>query len=99
MDIRGLEDIPPSIQADPRQRRVMKKGEEFPPLKPETFTLQELHDVKNEGETTSPVTAEEKAFFSALFPDASKEIASHVTYSPRGLQEPIQTGRMVDRKG
>lgn len=99
MDIRGLDGVPQTSQVDPRQHRVIKKGEAFPALKPETFTPQETRDTAPQGEATSPITQEEKDFFAALFPDASPEITSHMTYSPSGLKGLAHTGRMVDRKG
>jgi hypothetical protein len=99
MDIRGLEGFPQSSPVDPRQHRVIKKGEAFPTLKPETFTSHVKQEAAASDETSSPVTQEEKDFFAALFPDASSEIASHKTYSPSGLRGLAQTGRMVDRKG
>ncbi len=97
MDIRGLDTSLPLRQSEPVKPRVIKGGTEFPALKPEALTPA---PAKASPATTEEVmTSEEKQYFAALFPESSPEIANHVTYSPRGVNGPVQTGRMIDRKG
>jgi len=96
MDIRGLDPTIPLQQTELAKQRVIKGGEKFPALKPETFTPA---TTKTAQQSEAVVTPEEKEYFAALFPESSPDIAAHVTYSPRGLSGgPVQTGSMIDRK-
>ncbi len=95
MDIRGLNNPLPVQQTDLLKHRVIKGGNDFPTLKPESFAPPAAASASG---SESVVTPEEKEYFAALFPESSPEIAAHTTYSPRGLSGPVQTGTMFDRK-
>ncbi len=96
MDIRGLNNTPALQQTELLKQRIIKRGTDFPTVKPETFSPQ---TAKPAAANDSVITPEEKEYFAALFPESSPDIAAHATYSPRGLSGPVHTGTMFDQKG
>jgi hypothetical protein len=45
------------------------------------------------------LTADEKAYFTSLFPQAAADIQTYQVYSPAGKRSMAQSGTLIDRKG
>ena len=55
--------------------------------------------VGNSSEIHNGLSSAERAFFAKLFPDASSRINAHsTTYSPGGVQSPVELGQIINRK-
>ena len=65
-------------------------------------TRQVSHDqiLKTEATTIdNGLTGAERAYFAQLFPGSTGQISSHKTYSPAGINAPVELGQIINRKG